>query len=181
MRHSKSGRTAAINSFVAGVFVSIWGTSRDAKAKTIPSWSRENSIVVRSSVPGRYELLSHPNSSIVVNHLRQQRSEHDEQGVGIINIYLKYKEPDQSIDNIFASFLKQLTQECDPVHPSLTQMYQYHQDRNTSPSLSEILEALASVLEDYAQVYCVIDALDECHEELRWELLENLEQLQPKL
>lgn len=96
-------------------------------------------------------------------------------------MYLKYNEPDQTIDNIFASFLKQLAQECDSLPISLVKLYEHHHDRNTSPTLIEILETLSAIVEDYTEVYCVLDALDECTEELRWELLENLDKLQPKL
>ena len=96
-------------------------------------------------------------------------------------MYIKYNEPDQTIDNIFATFLKQLAQECASLPIPLVELYEHHHDRNTSPTLSEILEALSAVLEEYREVYCVLDALDECSEELRWDLLENLRQLQPKL
>ncbi|KAL8730751.1 MAG: hypothetical protein Q9166_003821 [cf. Caloplaca sp. 2 TL-2023] len=111
----------------------------------------------------------------------EQRPEASRHEVGIVFMYLKYNEPDQTIDNIFANFLKQLVQESDPIPVPIIKFYEHYLDRHTSPSLSEIVETLASILEDYSQVYCIIDALDECGEELRWELLENLERLQPKL
>lgn len=34
---------------------------------------------------------------------------------------------------------------------------------------------------NYSSVLCVVDALDECNETLRWDLIKKLEQLQPKL
>ena len=37
------------------------------------------------------------------------------------------------------------------------------------------------MIESYKEVFCIIDALDECNEELRWELVEKLENLGPKL
>lgn len=37
------------------------------------------------------------------------------------------------------------------------------------------------MIESHKEVFCVIDALDECHENLRWELIERLESLGPKL
>ena len=63
----------------------------------------------------------------------------------------------------------------------LVELYKYHQDRNTSPSLAEIKQTLNLLLEPYTVVYCIVDALDECSEEIRWELLESLDSLQPKL
>jgi hypothetical protein len=44
-----------------------------------------------------------------------------------------------------------------------------------------MLDTLSSIFENYTKVYCVIDALDECSEELRWDLLEKLDHFQPKL
>lgn len=95
--------------------------------------------------------------------------------------YLKYNEPEQTIDNIFSSFLKQLAQDCDPIPPALVELYEHHQDRTTSPTLDELTENLSKMLEGYTKVFCVVDALDECSEELRWELIERLDQFQPKI
>lgn len=96
-------------------------------------------------------------------------------------MYLKYNEPEQTLDNIFATFLKLLAQESDSIPPALVELYEYHQDRNTSPTVDEMLDTLSSIFEHYTKVYCVIDALDECSEELRWDLLEKLDHFQPKL
>ena len=89
-------------------------------------------------------------------------------------MYLKYNEPEQTLDNIFAKFL-------DSIPPALVELYEYHQDRNTSPTVDEMLDTLSSIFENYTKVYCVIDALDECGEELWWDLLEKLDHFQPKL
>jgi len=96
-------------------------------------------------------------------------------------MYLKYNEPEQTIDNIFATFIKLLAQESDSMPPALVELYEYHQDRNTSSTVDEMLDTLSSIFENYTKVYCVIDALDECSEELRWDLLEKLDHFQPKL
>jgi hypothetical protein len=50
-------------------------------------------------------------------------------------MYLKYNEPEQTLDNIFATFLKLLAQESDSIPPALVELYEYHQDRNTSPTV----------------------------------------------
>lgn len=89
-------------------------------------------------------------------------------------MYLKYNEPEQTLDNIFAKCL-------DSIPPAPVELYEYHQDRNTSPTVDEMLDTLSSIFENYTKVYCVIDALDECGEELRWDLLEKLDHFQPKL
>ncbi len=60
-------------------------------------------------------------------------------------------------------------------------MYEHHRERNTPPSLDEVSGALLSVIETYNEVFFIVDALDECSEELRWGLLERLQRFQPKV
>ncbi len=95
--------------------------------------------------------------------------------------YLKYNETEQTFDNILSSLLKQLLQESENIPPYLLSLYERHRDRSTSPTTDEISQALLTMIESHEAIYCVIDALDECHEDLRWELVERLEDLGPKL
>lgn len=46
--------------------------------------------------------------------------------------------------------------------------------------MAEVRETLSLLLEPYTVIYCIVDALNECSEETRWELLESLDSLQPK-
>jgi len=96
-------------------------------------------------------------------------------------IYFKYDNPEHTLDNILASIVKQLAQESDPIPPRLLDLYEHHRERNTSPSLADIAVTLSSTLEMYEEVFLIIDALDECNEELRWGLVDKLETLRPKL
>ena len=118
--------------------------------------------------------------SIIINHLRQNRSEGSKTRVGIIFIYLRCNEPEQTPDNVLASLLQQLVHDTDTIPPALLNLYEYHRNRNTSPILDEISEVLSTTVADYEEVFCVVDALDECHEDLRWELIEKLEKFGPK-
>ena len=54
-----------------------------------------------------------------------------------------------------------------------------HRYRNTSPSVDDLCGSLSLVIDSFAEVFLIIDALDECSEELRWELLEGLETMEP--
>lgn len=145
------------------------------------SWSRQNRISVRHpSNWWLYRLLTHIRS-IIVNYLRQNRPESLKSSIAVVVVYLKYNEPEQTIDNVLASLLKQLAEEFSSIPPVLLDLYEYHRDRNTSPKFEEISEALSAIIENYTRVFCVVDALDECSEVLRWDLIEKLEQLQPKV
>ena len=122
-----------------------------------------------------------PRRSIIINYLRQGRPEESKDRIGITFFYLNYNETDQTFDSILSSLLKQLLQDSEEIPPDLQTLYERHRDRNTSPTIDEISQALYTVIESHKEVFCIIDALDECHEGLRWEIVEKLENLGPKL
>ena len=127
------------------------------------------------------KVSSDTSRSIAINHLRQSRPEGSKGRIGIMFIYLKYNEPEQTSDNILSSLLRQLVQELDEVPPAILSLYEHHRDRNTSPTSDEISQALATLIDDHEEVFCIIDALDECKEQLRWDLIEKLDNFGPKL
>ncbi|KAL8636119.1 MAG: hypothetical protein Q9228_006451 [Teloschistes exilis] len=77
--------------------------------------------------------------------------------------------------------LQQLVQDSGNIAPDLIRLYERRRDQDTSPTTDEISRVLSSIIESHKQVFCIIDALDECHESVRWELIEQLECLGPKL
>lgn len=125
--------------------------------------------------------ITDPRRSIIINHLRQGRPEESKGLVGITFIYFKYNETDQTFDNILSSLLKQLLQDSEDIPPDILSLYERHRDRKTSPKIDEISQALSTMIQSHEEVFCIIDALDECNEDLRWELVDKLETLGPKL
>ena len=119
--------------------------------------------------------------SIIINYLRQGRPEESKGLIGITFIYFKYNETDQTFENILSSLLKQLLQDSKSIPPDLLSLYERHRDRNTSPKIDEISQALSAMIKSHEEVFCIIDALDECNEDLRWELVDKLENLGRKL
>lgn len=124
---------------------------------------------------------ANPERSIIINHLRLNRPEQSKGSIGITFVYFKYNESEQTFDNVLSSLLQQLLQDSEVIPPDLLNLYERHRDRNTSPTTDELTQALSTMIESHKEVFCVIDALDECHENLRWELIERLESFGPKL
>ena len=120
-------------------------------------------------------------ASIIVNHLRRARAEDQRRKLGIAVVYLKYNEPDQTLDNVLGSILRQLVQDSDSVPPAMLDLHEHHRGRNTSPNLDEIAKLFNSTLDTYEEVFLVVDGLDECNEQLRWDLIEQFEPLSPGL
>ena len=100
-------------------------------------------------------------TSIVVRDL-QERFRGDDT-IGIAYIYCNFRRQDeQEVDRLFASLLKQLSQERPPIADIIKTLYGYHKDKRTRPSLHEILGVLQSVAATYSRVFIIVDALDEC-------------------
>jgi Cdc6-like AAA superfamily ATPase len=120
-------------------------------------------------------------ASIVVNHLRQTRSEDQRDEIGIAVLYLKYNAPDQTINCLLGSLIRQLVQESKSFPRELVELYEQHRGRNTFLSHTELVAVLQSTVDTLDQLFFVVDGLDECAEELRWDLIDELDRLKGKL
>lgn len=121
-------------------------------------------------------------SSIVVEYLRRERAQKQpSENIGIAVLYLRYNDPEQTLENLLTSLLKQLAQEQDTIPSLLQELLEQHRDHSMAPSLEDITNGLTSSIETYAEVFFIVDALDECADEVRWELLENLRLCQSKV
>lgn len=118
-------------------------------------------------------------ASITVNNLRKARNEAMKNNRGVAVMYIKYNEPEQTLENLLGSLLRQLIESADGIPSAVLQLYDHHRHRNTAPSLDDLCGSLLLVIDSFTEVFVIIDALDECSEELRWELLERLETIQP--
>lgn len=94
-------------------------------------------------------------------------------------MYCNYKsQADQNPLSILAALLKQLGQSRPSALGPLENLHQKHAGHGTKPSLDNIYSALQEVISQYAYVYLVVDALDECLSETRKQLLPKLFDLQ---
>lgn len=71
-----------------------------------------------------------------------------------------------------------MIQEHNSIPDTLRDLYERHHHQNTAPALEEVIEITKSLIPLYDDVVLVIDALDECGDEIRWELIEVLRQYQ---
>ena len=96
-------------------------------------------------------------------------------------LYCNYRKHEQQTDvDLLSTLLRQLIQG-QPTIPKLVKaLYEHHVDRGTRPTFSEVAKVLHSVVCDYAQVFIVIDALDECADDngTRRALLSEIRNLQ---
>lgn len=117
--------------------------------------------------------------SIIVNHLRRQRTEVEDgtdSNIGVAVIYLKYNDPEQSLSNLLASLLKQFIEDQEVIPDALHILYDRHSDHRTSLSTDKIIDALKTTIKSYSKTYIAVDGLDECDENVRWDLIDQLKQ-----
>lgn len=94
----------------------------------------------------------------------------------VVFVYYDYKRQDeQTLLHTMQAFLRQVVSILPSLPKSVEDLY-----RNT-PSLEEIKHTLLEVLSHEKKLTIVVDALDECHEQARFDLLNLIEQLQNKI
>lgn len=87
--------------------------------------------------------------------------------VGVTMIYLKYTDHQQTLENILGSFLAQLAQDHEPLPTFLRELHKRHRAYGSSPSLHELSTVLSEFSRMYQRVYVILDALDECSDDVR--------------
>ena len=115
---------------------------------------------------------------MVVNHLEVSFQQQD---VAVAYIYFDYKEHgNESATNFIASLLQQLLWRQITISDHITKMYNDHKSRGTQPSISELSRALLLAIQSFSEVFIIIDALDECPEVARDDLLHEIRGLSSK-
>jgi nucleoside phosphorylase len=116
-------------------------------------------------------------TSIIINHLIKS---FEDENVGVAWIYLNYREKDlQSLENIFASLLRQLIQQRGGDTEALITSIGVGWKQG-KPNLTAYKNMLQKALQQYSKTFIVIDALDESQSQtLRRELVCELRSLRP--
>jgi hypothetical protein len=87
---------------------------------------------------------------------------------------------DETIQSLAAAILRQLADQCAVFPESVTALYNLHQANGMPLRFEEISSALTEVLQMFSQVFLIVDALDECSEQTRRELLSYLQEQQKR-
>ena len=94
----------------------------------------------------------------------------DHDSVGVVAIYCNFKEQDlQTPENLLASCCVQLCQHRLP--NVLITLHRIHNPRKTRPMWNEIIRIFEDCLTSHDTVYIIVDALDECSNDVRSVLL----------
>ncbi|KAF2014092.1 hypothetical protein BU24DRAFT_484042, partial [Aaosphaeria arxii CBS 175.79] len=104
---------------------------------------------------------------------------HEDREVGIAYIYLDYADKEaQTLENVLASILKQISL-CKKKEgiEEVQRLWGECQIDNRSAEAEALVETLGRMCRHFRQIFILIDALDECSDELRKLLLKHLKAL----
>ena len=113
-------------------------------------------------------------ASKVIDYISRDITKGD---VGIAYIYCNYKDASQTGISFVASLLQQMLQQRPGTSPEVTALYEQHFPRNTTPALPEYAKLLQQQVLCFSDVYLIIDALDECPDNARNEVLDEINRL----
>ncbi|KAI4260459.1 MAG: hypothetical protein L6R42_004057, partial [Xanthoria sp. 1 TBL-2021] len=99
--------------------------------------------------------------------------------IGVAAIYCNFKEGQmQTPENLLAGACVQLANTLSgPLPRALVDIYEGHSRLKTRPTSTEVLKVLDSTVHEFDTVYLVIDALDECSEQVRDRFLTQMDAL----
>lgn len=118
-------------------------------------------------------------AAIAIDHLGRLA----QPDVGLAYVFCNYKsQNDQSLYSLLSALLQQLVLTRTDIAAPVTHLYNHHSHQKSRPSLDEIFTALSTICSNYARVYIVADALDECSDQhgARSQLIGKLRALQAK-
>jgi Cdc6-like AAA superfamily ATPase len=145
-------------------------------APEVTQWKSEvKATLFCPGIPGAGKTMM---AAIAIDHL-QRSVQSDFHGVAYI--YCNYKaQQQQDLTSMLAAILKQLTQGQSPSLAYVERLHERHAKHGTKPSLKDIYNTLEQVCSLYQTVYIVIDALDECQDSTRRQLLTKVHDLQTR-
>ena len=145
----------------------IWCYGGPGTGKTVLTYGRIITVILSWLANGI-------NSSSVVDELMGMNGE----DIGVAYMYCDYADKDnQTAENIIASLVKQLSLRKPSTLDHIQKLYEQCGLGKVRPGLTKLTETFRNLCTAYRRIYLVIDALDECDEESRKLLLDQLEKV----
>ncbi|KAL9636847.1 MAG: hypothetical protein Q9204_002101 [Flavoplaca sp. TL-2023a] len=132
------------------------------ESRVFQDWlSGTNHTLCCTGMPGAGKSIP---ASVIVDFLRSRHTE--QKSVGVAAIYCNFKErKSQSPKNLLAGCSAQLVQQTLP--ESLVESHRMHSAQKTRPTWKEIIQIFEDIVTKLDIAYLIVDALDECSEDVR--------------
>jgi hypothetical protein len=126
-----------------------------------------------------YQILIQISRSTVIDYL-SDRFRQDE-NIEVLYVYFDYKtEPTQSVNYTCANLLKQMLSRFENIPFAIESLYNESIRRGTRPESASLIRLLLLFSERFSSIYVVLDALDECSDHHRMEILKLVYELSQK-
>ncbi|RXW14281.1 hypothetical protein EST38_g11573, partial [Candolleomyces aberdarensis] len=120
-------------------------------------------------------LIAHYKSrAIIVDHLQKEFS--SQKRVPVIFAYCRYTER-YPTSQFLAAWIRQLLEYDPATLRHISEMFTIHQRQDTWPSEAELHELLSVICTGFEKVYIILDGLDEAQEDVKIQLLEEINTL----
>jgi hypothetical protein len=139
------------------------------------TWGRKECNLVRKAEGS--VLDANDPSSTVIGKIQEWKSQTN---VALLFHYFDYHTPnEQETDLVCASFLKQTVQQLlkrpnTTIPSEIANLYNDFSSQNRIPTQIDLLPIIKALLERFTATYIIIDALDECFEDYRHDVLSML-------
>lgn len=120
-------------------------------------------------------------TAVIIDDLTRRSLSHTNTGIAYLYCNFRRKD-DQKTDDLIASLVKQLSLQGASSLDAVKRLRDRHEATRTRPSSGELADALKSVVEQYSNVFIVVDGVDECQVDnrCRASLLSELSSIQEK-
>ncbi|KAL9096282.1 MAG: hypothetical protein Q9165_001279 [Trypethelium subeluteriae] len=140
---------------------------------TFQSWREgSNTTLFCHGTPGAGKTMM---AAVIIDYLDQTTHSSD---IGLAYMFCSYRaQIDQSVLNLLSTVLKQLVKSRPDIATSIICM---RNQRESKPSLDELMQVLAFTCSLYSTIYIIVDALDECTKQggARHQLIKRMRDLQ---
>ncbi|KAI6779138.1 uncharacterized protein J7T54_007593 [Emericellopsis cladophorae] len=122
-------------------------------------------------------------SSVVVSSLKAgQEAQAEASRAAVLCLFCEYeRQKEQTLRTLAAAMLRQLADQCELLPDELGDLFEKHGTGASSHlRFEDVSLALTRLLKEFPRVYLIVDALDECSDQTRRELLAHLAEQQRK-
>ncbi|KAF1950294.1 ankyrin, partial [Byssothecium circinans] len=129
-------------------------------------------------IPGAGKTVA---AATAIRHCLRTRDMTMDNSIGVAYVFCNYNAREQQHTvHLLAAMLKQLVQSSPSAVKHAEKLREKCKKSHTRFTTTDIIDTLSSVLEGFTTVYVVVDALDECSDEVRFSLPAKLQELQGK-
>lgn len=122
-------------------------------------------------------------ASVVMDSLKvaQAKKTDRKSRAGLACLFIEYeRQKEQTVRSLTAAILRQLSEQCEALPEPVVSLFDEYESSASHIRFEDMALALTNILREFPEVYLIVDALDECAENTRRELLAHLSDQQRK-